>query len=134
MKNQTSVALAAAVLLAGASAASAAGLPSSASSKTAPPAGANTAMTRPSDTLNLTAAQQKTAWKDIYMKSLTQQAPAGFTAKVGAVLPKGITVAPVPGKAASAVPALRAYDFAMLKGQVLIVNPKDRKIAEVISG
>jgi len=50
------------------------------------------------------------------------------------VVPKGLTTAPVPAKAASAVPALRAYDFAMFKGQVLIVNPKDRKVAEVISG
>jgi hypothetical protein len=125
MKNQTSVALAAALLLAGVTAASAAGLPSSAETKMARPA---------SDTLSLTSAQQKTAWKDLYMKSLTQEVPAGFAAKVGAVVPKSITTAPVTPKASGDVPALRSYAFAMIKGKVLIVNPNDHKIAEVITG
>jgi hypothetical protein len=126
MKKQTSVALAAAMLLGGMTVASAAALP---------PASANTAMAPPAkDTLSLSRPQQKTAWNDLYMKSLTQKAPSTFTAKVGAVVPKSITTAPVPGKAASDVPALRHYDFAMLKGKVLIVNPKDNKVAEVITG
>jgi hypothetical protein len=34
----------------------------------------------------------------------------------------------------SAVPALRPYDFAIVQGKLLIVNPSDRKIAEVITG
>jgi len=64
----------------------------------------------------------------------TQKVPAGFAAKVGAVLPKGIAIAPVTQKAAGDVPALRPYDFAMIEGKLLIVNPSDSKIAEVISG
>lgn len=44
-----------------------------------------------------------------------------------------MTTASVPRKAASDVPSLKPYDFAMLQKKLLIVNPADRKIAEVIT-
>ena len=118
MKKQTSIALAAAALLAGSMAASAATM-------------SNPAKT--DDTLNLTSNQQKTAWRDLYMPSLNQKAPAGFHATIGAVVPSSVTTAPVPHKAASDVPSLKPYDFAMLQRKLLIVNPSDKKIAEVIT-
>jgi hypothetical protein len=117
MIKHTSLALAAAVLLAGASVASAATMSS----------------TTPHDTLSLSSTQQKTAWHDLYMKSLSQKGPSGFTAKVGEALPSSITTAPVNSKAASDVPALKPYNFAMLQSKLVIVNPKDHKIADVIT-
>ena len=39
-----------------------------------------------------------------------------------------------PGKTASAVPTLRPYDYAKINGKLLIVNPHDMMIAEVITG
>lgn len=97
---------------------------SSAGEKMAPPV---------SDTLSLSSAQQKTAWKDLYTGSLNQKAPAGFNAVTGAVVPNTVTTAPVTSKAASDVPALRPYHFAMLAHKLVIVNPADKKIAEVIT-
>jgi hypothetical protein len=67
------------------------------------------------------------------VKSLNQRAPSGFNATVGAVVPNGVKIAPVTGKAASDVPALKPYNFAMLQHKLLIVNPSDKKIAEVIA-
>jgi hypothetical protein len=128
MKKQTSVALAtAAALLAGVSVASAhpilpSGLPS----------GAMVAMWR-QDTLTLSSAQQKTALHDLYTKALNQSAPSGFEATVGAVVPNSVTTAPVTSKAASDIPALKPYRFAMLQKKLVIVNPSDHKIAEVIT-
>jgi hypothetical protein len=119
MKKQISIALAAAVLLSGVSMASAATMSKSA---------------KAGDALSLTSTQQKTAWNDLYMKSMNQTAPSGFDPVVGAVVPNSVTTAPVPPKAASAVPALRPYAFAQLQNKVVIVNPSDKKIAEVISG
>jgi hypothetical protein len=119
MKKQISIALAAAVLLSGVSMASAATMSHAA---------------KAGDTLGLTSTQQKTAWNDLYMKSMNQTAPSGFDPVVGAVVPNSVTTAPVPPKAASAVPALRPYAFAQLQNKVVIVNPSDKKIAEVISG
>ncbi len=125
MKARTSIALAAAALLAGVSAASAAGMqPSNAGSNMAPMAG---------DMLSLSSAQQKTAWKDLYTGSLDQKAPSGFSAVTGAVVPNTVTTAPITSKAASDVPALKPYHFAMLQHKLVIVNPSDKKIAEVIT-
>jgi hypothetical protein len=117
-KAQTAIALVAALSLAGISAASAANMPN------VQPA---------SDTLSLSNTQQKTAWNDLYVKSLNQKAPSGFEAAIGAVVPSKVKIAPVTGKAASDVPALKSYDFAMLQHKLLIVNPSDKKIADVIT-
>ena len=126
MKTQTSIALAAAALLAGVSVASA-----------APTAGAKMegAKMAPQahDTLALSKAQRKEAWKDLYTGALNQKAPSKFQAKVGAVVPSSVTTASVTTKAASDVPALKPYHFAMLQKKLVIVNPADRKIAEVIT-
>jgi hypothetical protein len=118
MKKQ-SIALAAALVLSSVAAASAATMPG---------------LAKASDTLNLSSRQQKTAWNDLYMPSLNQRAPSGFNTIVGAVLPDSVTTAVVPSKAAQAVPSLRPYDFAMVQRKLVIVNPSDKKIAEVITG
>ena len=124
-KTQTAIALVAALSLAGISAASAATMPNaSAATKMAQPA---------SDSLSLSSPQQHSAWKDLYVKSLNQKTPSGFDATAGAVVPNGVKIAPVTSKAASDVPALRPYDFAMAQHKLLIVNPSDKKIAEVIT-
>jgi hypothetical protein len=127
MKKYTSIAAVAALLLAGLSAASAApilpaGLP--AGGTLAPPA---------RDTLNLSGAQQKTAWKDLYMKSLNQAAPSGYQVAVGAVVPKDIATGRMTAKASGDVPALKPYRFAQLDNKLAIINPTDRKIADVIT-
>jgi hypothetical protein len=119
MNKRTSIALAAAALLAGITAASAATMSNSG---------------KASDKLTLTNPQQKTAWRDLYMPSLNQTAPAGFSATVGAVVPNSVTTARVSPKAARAVPSLKPYDFAMVHKKLIIVNPSDKKIAEVITG
>ena len=131
MIKQISIALAAGLLMAGVSAAAAAGMQQSNSN-----AGMQQSnkMARPaSDTLSLSSAQRQTAWKELYMGSLNQTS-SGFNAQPGAVLPRGIATAPVTTKAAGDVPALKPYDFAMVNGKLLIVNPSDKKIVEVISG
>ncbi|MGA7787161.1 MAG: DUF1236 domain-containing protein [Xanthobacteraceae bacterium] len=116
MKIPTTLAFAAAALLAGATAASAA-----------------TMAPKASDTLSLTSAQQKLAWNDLDNAS-NQKAPSGFTAMEGAKVPATLKISAVPSKAASDVSALRPYDFAKVNGKVLIVNPSSRTVAEVIAG
>ena len=107
------------------SAASAAGMQQSgAGTKMAPLA---------NDLLSLSSTQRKTAWKDLYTGSLNQKAPAGFSAVAGAVVPNSVTTAPITSKAASDVPALKPYHFAMLQHKLVIVNPANKKIAEVIT-
>ena len=118
MNKRTPIALAAALLLSGVTAAAAAGM----------------TQASPSDSLSLSSTQQKTAWKDLSMPSLNQAAPSGFAVKVGATVPKSVTTAAVNTKAAEAVPALKPYRFAIVQKKLIIVNPSDHKIAEVITG
>ena len=68
MKAQTAIALAAAALLSGVTAASAADIPSSHSGMAV----------KASDTLSLNATQQKTAWNDINKQASNQNAAGGF--------------------------------------------------------
>jgi len=118
MNKRTPIALAAALLLSGVTAAAAAGM----------------TQASPSDSLSLSSTQQKTAWKDLSMPSLNQAAPSGFAVKVGTIVPKSVTTAPVNTQAAEAVPALKPYHFAIVQKKLIIVNPSDHKIAEVITG
>jgi hypothetical protein len=124
MKKQTIVVLAAAALLSGVTAASAAGIASS-----------HSAMAKPiSDTLSLNATQQKTAWNDLNKQASNQNAPSGFADTAGSVVPKTLKINAMPSRAARDVSSLRPYDFAKVSGKLLIVNPRDRKVAEVITG
>ena len=133
MRKQIPVALAVALLMAGVSAVSAAGMQQSNGSAAATSQSHSTMAPPASDTLSLSSTQRQSAWKDLYMGSLNQTSP-GFDAQQGAVLPRGIATAPVTTKAAGDAPALKPFDFAMVNGKLLIVNPSDKKIVEVISG
>ena len=85
------------------------------------------------DALTLSDAQRKMAWQDLYMDSLNQNTPPGFDAIVGATVPNTIVIAPVTAQAGSDVPALKPYSFAMVQKKLVIVNPSNRKIANVIA-
>jgi hypothetical protein len=125
MRKHLSVALAAGLLMAGVSAASAAEMSQPHSTTMSQPA---------SDTLTLTSAQQKAVWNDLHGQATEQKAPSGFNATVGAIVPTSVKTEPVPSKAATSVPALKSFNFAMVNGKLLIVNPSDKKIVDVISG
>jgi hypothetical protein len=88
---------------------------------------------KPSDSLTLSSDQQRTAWNDLKSKP-SSNAPSSFQPSTSSALPSTVTVHAVPAEAASDVPALRAYDYAKVDGKLLIVNPHDMMIAEVISG
>jgi pentapeptide MXKDX repeat protein len=86
------------------------------------------------DTLALTSKQKKDVWQDISKIGIKDQTPAGFTAKVGAAVPSAISTHPVPVSTANKVPALRLYQYALLdNNKLLIVNPDDKKVAQVIT-
>jgi hypothetical protein len=85
-----------------------------------------------SDNLTLTRSQQRTAWRDISPQAGNQNAPSNFTASVGATVPGDVTIQSMPAKVASRVSSLKPYDYAMLGHELLIVNPNDKKIVDVI--
>ncbi len=101
MKPQTAIALAAAVLLCGATAAS------------AEVASSHSGAVKPDSMLSLTSTQQKKAWNDMSSAS-AQNAPSGFNAATGAAVPNALKVSAVPSKATRDLPVLRSYDFAKI--------------------
>jgi hypothetical protein len=83
--------------------------------------------------LSLPGEQQRTAFDAIRQQAMIEKAPVWFTAKVGAALPNTIATHPIPVSAANDVPKLWPYSYALLDGnRLLIVNPNDNKIVEVI--
>jgi len=124
MKSQTIIDLATAALVSGALLASAA--PASA-------ALFSSSHAKAADSLTLSSDQQKTAWSDL-KGATASSAPSSFQPSTSSALPSTVTVHAVPAKTASAIPALRPYDFAKVDGKLLIVNPHDMMIAEVIGG
>jgi hypothetical protein len=85
------------------------------------------------DNLTLSRSQQRTAWKDLGKQASNQTAPSNFKASVGATIPGDITIQAVPAKVAARVSALKPYDFALLDNKLVIVNPNDKKVVDVIS-
>ena len=88
-------------------------------------------MTKPG--LSLTTAQQKLAWTDIGRTAPAQKTPADFTPHVGATIPKDVALKAVPANLGRQVSALKPYDYALLKRDLLIVNPGDKKVVDVIN-
>ena len=123
MKKSASVAVAAVLLLSAVSVASAASHMSNRSGSSA----------AASDKLDLSSAQQKSIWKDIGSHAANQNAPSDFNAAVGMAIPAGVSTYPLPRQAARDVPAVKPYRYAMLQDKLLIVNPSDQKIADVVT-
>jgi len=118
-----SAALAATLALSGITAASAASHMSNRANKAA----------SASDTLTLSDAQQAAIWKDVSGHASNQSPPAGFNAAVGAAVPTQLSTRPLPRQARRDVPQVRPYRYAMTEDKVLIVNPSDHKIADVVA-
>jgi hypothetical protein len=123
MKRSASLVLAAMLAMSGATAASAASHMSRTSNK----------MSRASDTLSLSGDQQKSIWNDVSVHAKNESTPSGFNAAVGAEVPNSMSTHPMPRQAARDVPAAKPYRYAMAQDKVLIVNPSDHKIADVVT-
>ena len=109
-------------------------LAAAATNKMSKESGAKPVSMTPKDKLSLTKEQEKTAWQDISKQARKESVPAHFAAKVGAAVPGGVMTYPVPMTTSSNMPVLRRYQYALLEnGSLLIINPDDNKIADVIT-
>jgi hypothetical protein len=85
------------------------------------------------DTVILSAAQRKAVWNDL-SKQATNQNASGFYAETGTFVPSSVKVEPIPSKAAANNPQLRPYDYAMVDHYLVIVDPTNKVIADVMKG
>ena len=84
------------------------------------------------DKLALNRTQKRIAWRDISKRTSSETTPSNFTATVGATVPDNLSIQPMPAHVASRVSALKPYDYALLPKELLIVNPNDKKVVNVI--
>jgi len=92
--------------------------------ESAPPATART--------INITA-EQRHIIKEIVLKAPNvEKAPADVDVTVGSTVPSTVTVQPFPTDVSTKVPQVKAHTFFVQGDKVIIVNPVDNKIAEVV--
>jgi hypothetical protein len=81
--------------------------------------------------LNLTLEQRYTI-KEIVKDAKTDATPANVQAAVGEPIPQGVSPQPMPTAVAQKVPQVKAHRYFLTAEQVVIVDPKDNKVVEII--
>jgi hypothetical protein len=83
----------------------------------------------PAPKLNLTLEQRHTIRE--FVKDMKADAPEVKT-EIGDPVPQGITPRPMPTDVAQKVPQVKSHRFFLTAQQIVIVDPKDNKVADVI--
>jgi Protein of unknown function (DUF1236) len=83
----------------------------------------------PTSKLNLTLEQRHTIRE--FVKDMKAEA-ADVNAEVGEPIPQGITARPMPSEVGQKVPQVKSHRFFLTAQQIVIVDPKDNKVADVI--
>jgi hypothetical protein len=90
---------------------------------------------KPADTVNLTM-EQKHIIKEIILKDLKVAEPTDQAAKVptgvGETVPSGIPLQPMPVEVSAKVPQLKSHSFLVKNDKVIVIDPKDNKVAALI--
>jgi hypothetical protein len=81
--------------------------------------------------LNLTLEQRHTI-REIVKDKKSDAAPADVAAAVGEPVPQGVAPQPMPSDVARKVPQVKAHSYFLTAQQIVIVDPKDNRVAEVI--
>lgn len=96
----------------------------------------NSPVPMPSETVNLTMEQRhivkEIIIKDMKTPTTPAQAAAKVTTKPGEVVPSGVALQPMPVEVSAKVPQVRTHSFFVEDDKVIIVDPKDNKIAIVV--
>jgi len=87
------------------------------------------------ETVNLTM-EQRHIIKEIIVKDMKIDPPQEQGAKVpmavGQVVPAGIPLQPMPVEVAAKVPQVKSHSFLVKDDKVLIIDPKDNRVAALI--
>ena len=93
------------------------------------------AVIKPQETVNLTM-EQKHIVKEIILKDLKVTPPEDHAAQVpttvGDRVPSGIPLQPMPVEVSAKVPQLKAHSFLVKDDKVVVIDPKDNKVAALI--
>jgi uncharacterized protein DUF1236 len=83
--------------------------------------------------LNLSGAQEQIIYQSL-MNEKGEPAPADFHPSIGNKLPSSLTLHKLPSRVVDRIPSVRRYEYMkLLTDELLLVDPKDREIVDVIS-
>jgi hypothetical protein len=83
-------------------------------------------------TINLTAEQRHIIKEIILKEQNVAKADAGLSTAVGDVLPANVATHPFPADLGERVPQVKSHVFLVKGNEVIIVDPRDRTVQEVI--
>jgi hypothetical protein len=81
--------------------------------------------------LSLTAAQRADIWASLQKRAMAAEIPAGL--KVGDTVPDTMHALAFSHRLRRKVRSMRHYQYVLVHGQVLIVDPETKKIAAIVS-
>ena len=94
--------------------------------------GPATPAVKPAETVNLTM-EQKHIIKEIIIKDMkTAAQEQTVPTQVGETIPAGIPLQPIPVEVSAKVPQIKAHSFVVKDEKVVIVDPKDNKVAALV--
>ena len=80
--------------------------------------------------------EQRHVIREIIIKDMKTTAPqdqaAKVPTKVGDTVPSGIPLQPIPVEVSAKVPQLKSHSFLVKHDKVVIIDPKDNKVAALI--
>ena len=82
-------------------------------------------------TVDLSSAGRAAIWRSLGKNATDTQVAAGL--QVGQTVPDPMRVLPFSRHLRKSVPAIRSYSYALVNGQVLIVEARTRKIVAIVS-
>jgi hypothetical protein len=85
----------------------------------------------PTSKLNLTLEQRHTI-KEFMKDKKAEAASPKAQATVGDPIPVGVNPQPMPADVGQKVPQVKAHRFFLTADEIVIVDPKDNKVAEII--
>ncbi len=81
--------------------------------------------------LHLTSPDRAAIWRSLGKDAMSTSVPAGL--HVGEAVPDTMRLLPFGRHLRNKIPAIRSYSYALLQGQVLIVDRRARTIVSIVS-
>ena len=87
---------------------------------------------KPNGALQLSAAQKSAIFQTVTKEKVKSPPPANLQVSVGGQIPPSVELYPLPANIVADVPAAKTYRYTVAQNQVVLVDPTNMKIVEII--
>jgi len=82
--------------------------------------------------LQLSAAQKTAIFQSVTKEKIKSPPPANLQLSVGAQIPASVELYPLPANVAAQIPAAKPYKYTVAQNQVVLVDPTNMKVVDII--